>query len=151
MIFIGTVTTYHWMSVIPPFPCFSAVSGRFKTKYKSDTATHQGTLSCSVMSGILPGGIRSVKWAGIRLPVLFRTPRGMVDGTALCLHLLPQYVTNGIGRYPLLVDAVIQSSGIGFIGTTGSTMSVLAGRRVESWYDGVFKLVKWGTAHADDH
>lgn len=75
----------------------------------------------------------------------------MVDGTALCLHLLPRYVTNGIGRYPLLVDAVIQSSGIGFIGTTGSTMSVLAGRRVESWYDGVFKQVKWGTAHADDH
>jgi len=55
------------------------------------------------------------------------------------------------GWYPLLVDAVIQSSGIGFIGTTSSTMSVLAGRRVEAWYDGVFKLVKWGSAHADDH
>jgi len=75
----------------------------------------------------------------------------MVDGNALCLHLLPWYVTNGIGRYPLLVDAVIQSSGIGFIGTASSTMSILAGRRVESWYGGVFKQVKWGSAHADDH
>ncbi len=30
-------------------------------------------------------------------------------------------------------------------------MSVLAGRRVENWYNGVYKQVKWGTRDADDH
>jgi hypothetical protein len=61
------------------------------------------------------------------------------------------YTTARFCRYPLLVDAVIQSSGIGMVGTTSSTMSVLAGRRVESWYDGVWKQVKWGRPGADDH
>jgi len=59
---------------------------------------------------------------------------------------------NRYGRwYPLLIDAVIQSSGIGLIGQHGSTMSLLAGRRVEDWHDGVYKDVKWGTPNADDH
>jgi len=53
--------------------------------------------------------------------------------------------------YPLLVDAVIQSSAVGVIGTTGSTMSILAGRRVEDWQNGVYKEVKWGKPGADDH
>jgi len=70
------------------------------------------------------------------------------------------YTTNGIaedaankyGRwYPLLIDAVIQSSGVGIIGTSGSTMSTLAGRRVEDWHNGVYKEVKWGKPGADDH
>lgn len=54
-------------------------------------------------------------------------------------------------RYPALIDAVIQSGGIGFVGTSGSTMSLLAARRVESWRDGVFKLVKWGRPGADEN
>lgn len=54
-------------------------------------------------------------------------------------------------RYPVLVDAVIQSSGIGLIGMHGSTMSLLAGRRVQDWYNGVYKDVKWGSPNADDH
>jgi hypothetical protein len=54
-------------------------------------------------------------------------------------------------RYPVLIDAVIQSSGIGLIGTHGSTMSLLAGRRVQDWHNGVYKDVKWGSPHADDH
>jgi len=53
--------------------------------------------------------------------------------------------------YPVLVDAVIQSSGVGLIGMDGSTMSLLAGRRVQDWHNGVFKNVKWGTPNADDH
>jgi hypothetical protein len=56
-----------------------------------------------------------------------------------------------ICRYPLLIDAVIQSSGIGLIGMHGSTMSVLAGRRVQDWHQGVYIDVKWGTPDADDH
>jgi len=54
-------------------------------------------------------------------------------------------------RYPVLIDAVIQSSGIGLIGMYGSTMSLLAGRRVEDWHNGVYKIIKWGTPDADDH
>ncbi|KAF7302972.1 hypothetical protein MKEN_01259900 [Mycena kentingensis (nom. inval.)] len=46
--------------------------------------------------------------------------------------------------YPVLFDAVVQSRGIGFVGTDSSTMSVLAARRVQDWNGGVTKLVKWG-------
>jgi hypothetical protein len=53
--------------------------------------------------------------------------------------------------YPVLIDAVIQSSGIGLIGMDGSTMSLLAGRRVQDWHNGVFKNIKWGSPDADDH
>ncbi|TFY82083.1 hypothetical protein EWM64_g1930 [Hericium alpestre] len=53
--------------------------------------------------------------------------------------------------YPLLIDAVLQSSGIGFVGTDRSTMSVLAKRRVEDWFEGAGRMVKWGTPGADNH
>ncbi|EAU89478.2 hypothetical protein CC1G_07704 [Coprinopsis cinerea okayama7 len=53
--------------------------------------------------------------------------------------------------YPVLIDAAIQSGGMGFVGTTGSTMSVLARRRVESWRDGATRMVRWGRPGADDH
>lgn len=51
----------------------------------------------------------------------------------------------------MFIDAVIQSSGIGLIGMDMSTMSLLAGRRVHDWHNGVYKNVKWGTPNADDH
>jgi hypothetical protein len=54
-------------------------------------------------------------------------------------------------RYPVLIDAVIQSSGIGMIGMAQSTMSLLAGLRVRDWHSGVYISVKWGTPNADDH
>ncbi|KAF8735016.1 hypothetical protein AX14_002926 [Amanita brunnescens Koide BX004] len=53
--------------------------------------------------------------------------------------------------YPVLIDAVIQSNGVGFIGTDKSTMTVMARRRVQSWHDGPVRTVKWGTPTADDH
>ncbi|KAH7916414.1 hypothetical protein BJ138DRAFT_468258 [Hygrophoropsis aurantiaca] len=53
--------------------------------------------------------------------------------------------------YPVLIDAVIQSSGAGFVGTDGSTMTTLARRRVESWQDGPTRVVRWGRPGADDH
>jgi len=53
--------------------------------------------------------------------------------------------------YPLLIDAVIQSNGIGFVGTSGSTMSDMAMRRCQSWHGGVTRTVKWGHIGADDH
>ncbi|KAF8506766.1 hypothetical protein F5888DRAFT_1896221 [Russula emetica] len=61
-------------------------------------------------------------------------------------------MVNQYGKwYPVLIDAVIQSSGIGLIGMHGSTMSLLAGRRVQDWYNGVYKDVRWGSPDADDH
>ncbi|KAF7302568.1 hypothetical protein HMN09_00891300 [Mycena chlorophos] len=45
--------------------------------------------------------------------------------------------------YPVLIDAVIQSRGHGFIGTEGSTMSILAARRVEDWQDGEASLLRF--------
>lgn len=53
--------------------------------------------------------------------------------------------------YPVLIDAGIQSGGLGFVGTDRSTMSMLARRRVESWRDGATRTVQWGTPDADDH
>jgi len=53
--------------------------------------------------------------------------------------------------YPVLIDAVIQSNGIGFVGTDRSTMSTIARRRVQSWHGGVVRTLKWGKPDADDH
>ncbi|KAH6918153.1 hypothetical protein BKA70DRAFT_1089311 [Coprinopsis sp. MPI-PUGE-AT-0042] len=53
--------------------------------------------------------------------------------------------------YPVLIDAVIQGGGVGFVGTDGSTMSIIARRRVETWRDGVARIVKWGNPAADEH
>lgn len=54
-------------------------------------------------------------------------------------------------RYPVLIDAVIQSGGLGFVGTDGSTMSLLGRRRVQSWRNGSVRTVKWGRPGADNH
>lgn len=56
-----------------------------------------------------------------------------------------------IGRYPVLIDAVIQSGGVGFVGTDRSTMSILARRRVQSWQGGVVRTLKWGRLGSDNH
>ncbi|KAJ7706027.1 hypothetical protein B0H17DRAFT_1035316 [Mycena rosella] len=53
--------------------------------------------------------------------------------------------------YPVLIDAVIQSQGVGFVGTDRSTMSIIAARRVESWQYGPYRQVKWGLPNSDDH
>lgn len=51
--------------------------------------------------------------------------------------------------YLPVLDAVIQSMGAGFVGTDRSTMSTVAGRRVETWNGGIYRLVRWGRADAD--
>ncbi|KAJ3528897.1 hypothetical protein NMY22_g9222 [Coprinellus aureogranulatus] len=43
--------------------------------------------------------------------------------------------------YPLLIDKVALSMGLGFVGTLRSTFSVLNGDRVEDWNGGVTKLL----------
>ncbi|KAG6334539.1 hypothetical protein ID866_4555 [Astraeus odoratus] len=53
--------------------------------------------------------------------------------------------------YPLLLDAVLQSGGAGFVGTEYSTMTTVALRRVQDWNDGAVRMTKWGWPGADDH
>ncbi|KAI0638784.1 hypothetical protein C8Q77DRAFT_1151813 [Trametes polyzona] len=53
--------------------------------------------------------------------------------------------------YPVVLDAVVQSMAIGFVGTDRSTFSHMARRRVTDWNNGAVRLVKWGTPGADDH
>ena len=53
--------------------------------------------------------------------------------------------------YPVILDAAIQASGMGFVGTDRSTFSILSRRRVMDWNDGVTRMFKWGRKGADDH
>ncbi|OSD05608.1 hypothetical protein PYCCODRAFT_1464961 [Trametes coccinea BRFM310] len=53
--------------------------------------------------------------------------------------------------YPVVLDAVVQSMAIGFVGTDRSTFSHMARRRVDDWNNGASRLVKWGYPGADDH
>lgn len=49
------------------------------------------------------------------------------------------------------MDVVTQSHATGFVGTDTSTVSLLAGKRVETWADGAARYVKFGFPGADDH
>ncbi|PPR02698.1 hypothetical protein CVT26_009801 [Gymnopilus dilepis] len=53
--------------------------------------------------------------------------------------------------YPIFIDAVVQSTGLGFVGTDRSTMSMLARRRVQAWNEGAVRTLKWGRPGSDDH
>ena len=53
--------------------------------------------------------------------------------------------------YPVVMDAVVQSMGVGFVGTEESTFSHIARRRVMDWNGGITRMVKWGRPGADDH
>ncbi|KAJ7089795.1 hypothetical protein B0H15DRAFT_930626 [Mycena belliarum] len=53
--------------------------------------------------------------------------------------------------YPILIDAAIQSGGLGFVGTDRSTVSLMGSRRVATWHGGVVRTVRWGYPGADDH
>ncbi|GJE85810.1 O-fucosyltransferase family protein [Phanerochaete sordida] len=53
--------------------------------------------------------------------------------------------------HPVILDAAIQSAGLGFVGTDRSTFSVLSRRRVLDWNDGAVRMVLWGRKGADDH
>lgn len=47
-----------------------------------------------------------------------------------------------LGRwYPTVIDGIIQSMGTGFVGNQGSTMSLVALRRVVDWNDGIGVMV----------
>jgi hypothetical protein len=46
--------------------------------------------------------------------------------------------------YPILIDAAIQSGGLGFVGTDRSTVSLMARKRVATWHGGAVRTVMWG-------
>ena len=54
-------------------------------------------------------------------------------------------------RYPVILDAYIQSASLGFVGTARSTFSTLARLRVKDWHNGIVKMVKWGRPGADNN
>lgn len=56
-----------------------------------------------------------------------------------------------LSRYPVIIDAVVQSKGMGFVGTDRSTFSIISRRRVEDWQRGATRTVMWGYKGADDH
>ena len=43
--------------------------------------------------------------------------------------------------YPPLIDIVVQSYAIGFVGTEDSTFSLIGQRRVEDWNGGITRTV----------
>ena len=45
--------------------------------------------------------------------------------------------------YLTILDVVIQSLSLGFVGTDRSTLSVISQKRVEDWNGGVARLVLW--------
>lgn len=53
--------------------------------------------------------------------------------------------------YPVVLDAVLQSMGMGFVGTDRSTFSHMARYRVADWNHGAARMVKWGYIGADKH
>lgn len=62
-------------------------------------------------------------------------------GRELVRNCLTDHCVDFTSRYPIFIDAVIQSRGKGFVGTMSSTMSLLAMRRVQDWNDGVGKMI----------
>ncbi|KAG8907820.1 hypothetical protein FRB99_001993 [Tulasnella sp. 403] len=44
--------------------------------------------------------------------------------------------------YPSIVDSVVQSNSIGFVGTDGSTFSMVSALRVRDWHGGVSSMVR---------
>ncbi|KAB5592602.1 hypothetical protein CTheo_3928 [Ceratobasidium theobromae] len=66
-------------------------------------------------------------------------------------HKAEQTVEKYGDWFALLLDAVFQSMGKGFVGTTVSTMSQFTLKRVEAWNDGEVAVVRWGRPGADDH
>jgi len=44
--------------------------------------------------------------------------------------------------YPILVDSVMMSHAVGFVGTSRSTFSLMAGKRIEAWANGPVRMVE---------
>ncbi|KAJ2929284.1 hypothetical protein H1R20_g7821, partial [Candolleomyces eurysporus] len=58
-------------------------------------------------------------------------------------HTAEQTIEKYGDWYPLLIDKVALSSGVGFVGTSPSTFSVLNARRVEDWNNGITKMLNY--------
>ncbi|PVG04854.1 hypothetical protein CPB86DRAFT_778167 [Serendipita vermifera] len=86
--------------------------------------------------------VEQIGWKRIKFPSKMQLPPGF--------KLIPgkedydvEEETYGHLWDRMLVEVAIQSLGIGFVGTEGSTMSLMAQRRVEHWYGGATSIVKF--------
>jgi hypothetical protein len=91
--------------------------------------------------------LHHLKWAGVQENT---SPVDNVD-TIAPIPGAPENLEKFAEWFPLLLDATVQSRGLGFVGTDRSTMSMIARRRVETWQGGVSRTVKWGRPDSDDH
>lgn len=49
-----------------------------------------------------------------------------------------------------MIDSAIQSMNVGFVGTAGSTFSLISGFRARNWNGGLFKMVHFGGPDEDE-
>ncbi|EIN12872.1 hypothetical protein PUNSTDRAFT_131104 [Punctularia strigosozonata HHB-11173 SS5] len=74
-----------------------------------------------------------------------KDPAWWADVTSLGWVKMDRTIDEPVERFSawhdIIVDAIVQSSAMGLVGTAGSTMSLLAGRRTQDWHGGVYKLV----------
>ncbi|KAF8913687.1 hypothetical protein CPB85DRAFT_1389006 [Mucidula mucida] len=66
-------------------------------------------------------------------------------------HGVEQTVERHGEWYLPIIDVATHSRAVGFVGTSGSTLSLVSARRVENWSGGPTRLVNWGYKGADDH
>lgn len=154
-----------WCGPVPLHDCFASLSviGRRVQEVKDDLLTKRGV---TVDHVVMTSDERNETWweevskqGWLRLHHLEWTKPHTADPPSTdVLPAIPgseEALKKYSKWYPVFVDAVVQSGGVGFVGTDRSTMSIIARRRVESWAPipggGVSRTVKWGHAGADDH
>ncbi|KAF6766677.1 hypothetical protein DFP72DRAFT_1162239 [Ephemerocybe angulata] len=128
----------NWCGDVPITDCFAPLSviARRIQEVKDELLDRMGIV---VENVIMTSDERNETWwDGVRSEGWFQ-----VDHT--------ETVERYGAWYPVLIDAGIQSGGVGFVGTDRSTMSIMARRRVESWHNGVVRMIKWGRPSSDDH
>lgn len=140
------------MNVSHPYQSSPDEFVKSRIRYRQKRALWLITSSWRVTRRMKHGGRRLPTRTGALLTILKRKSC-METGTQLTFVVIGSIwrVLPLSGRHPVLIDAVIQSGGIGFVGTWGSTMSIMAKRRVEAWHGGITRQVQWGYVGADDH
>ena len=136
---------YKWCDLdIPPTDCFAPLSAYARrvaevraalaARYPATAPPARVLVTSDDASPAFVAEVAALEWA-------------RVD------HDAPEWDTEARfgGWYPPLLDAVFQSGGRGFVGTDRSTMSLVAGRRVEDWHGGIYAMVRWGHKDADAH
>ena len=78
----------------------------------------------------------------VRMRTGERFGRWCVSSFLLHFFSIAYSMCSRCARYPLVLDSVVQSNGVGFVGTDRSTFSILSMRRVMDWNEGVVRMVR---------